>query len=193
MQSMLSDAFLGFSKGINPVWVQTMSLLVGSESLQFRFVNSKTDPQEVDHQFVYNNATEIFSTEAGILQHLTLGVNTHSSTHKPSEYHFWDMAPYVSPPLSEMGALYLYFKCEKEGTKGEFLLSEEAFHMDPKDGYYYFLTGTLSSEAEGERSFVPLYSFTEIGPGWMRINKIISPDGRTYFDVSKGEIGERSY
>ena len=88
-----------------------------------------------------------------------------------------------------MRALYLYAKCEKECTKGEFILSEEAFHMDPKDGYYYFLTGTLGSEAEGERSFVPLYGFTEIGPGWMGINKIISPDGRTYFDVAKGEIG----
>lgn len=195
-QSMLENAFLGFSKGINPVWVQTMSLLVGSESLQFRFVNSKTDPQEIDHQFVYNNATEIFSTEAGILQHMTYGITTSSPVHKPSEYRFWDMAPYVSPPLSEMGALYFYSKCEKEGTKGEFILTEEAFRMDPKDGYLYFLTGTLGSESEGERSFVSLYGFTEIGPGWVRTQKLISADGLQFWDMLSHafKIGdEKSY
>ena len=35
---MLQDAFDNFGAGINPIWVQTMSLLVGDESLQFRFV-----------------------------------------------------------------------------------------------------------------------------------------------------------
>ncbi|WP_106828059.1 hypothetical protein [Parabacteroides pacaensis] len=190
-QNMLEEAFLNFSKGVNPVWVQTMSILVGSESLQFRFVNNKDNPQEVDHSFIYNSETKIFSTPAGILQHLTLGVDTYSSSHEPSEYLFWDMAEYASPFLGDKGALYLYAKCAKEGTTGEFILSEEAFRMDPVDGYYYFLAGTLGTETDGKRSFVTLYGFTEIGPGWMRINKIISPDGKTYFDVANSEIGGR--
>ena len=39
--SMLEDAISGFSAAINPITIQTMAMLVGDESLQFRFVNSK--------------------------------------------------------------------------------------------------------------------------------------------------------
>lgn len=41
---MLEKAFLNFSKSIDPIAVRTMQLLVGDESLQFRFVSGKTNP-----------------------------------------------------------------------------------------------------------------------------------------------------
>ena len=47
--SMLEDALLNFSGSVNPITVSTMQLLVGDESLQFRFVNSKTNPVQVSH------------------------------------------------------------------------------------------------------------------------------------------------
>lgn len=34
-----------------------------------------------------------------------------------------------------------------------------------------------------------MYGFTEITPGRIRVNKIISNDGNTYFDLAKSEIG----
>ena len=43
--------------------------------------------------------------------------------------------------------------------------------------------------SEGERSFVELYGFTEILPGRVTTERIISPDGKTYFDLVKSEIG----
>ena len=49
--------------------------------------------------------------------------------------------------------------------------------------------GLLSSESGGERSFATAYGYTEILPGQMRIRNIISPDGRTYFNVAEGVIG----
>ncbi|MGJ0698024.1 hypothetical protein ACR75N_04905 [Parabacteroides merdae] len=190
-QEMLEKAFDNFSEGINPIWVQTMSLLVGEESLQFRFVNSKTYPVVVEPNFVYNQSTKVFTAPKSILQHMTLGIKDIKSEHKASEYKFWDISALTSPSLGEFGALYLYARCSKTGTTGTFKLSETAYKMDPGDGYYYFLVGTLGTESDGARSFATVYGFTEVLPGRITCDRLISTDGTTYFNLALGEIGGR--
>lgn len=185
---MLEAAIDGFSEAINPIYIQTMSLQVGSESLQFRFVNNKTNPVETIPNFDYNQKTKVFTAPATILQHMTLGIDKISPTHKPSDYKFWDMSSYTSPALDETAAMYFYAKCSKTGTTGSFLLSKTAYKMDPGDGYYYFLVGTLSSEYEGERSYRNVYGFTEVLPGSITTSVIASSDGQTYFNLVDGEI-----
>lgn len=185
---MLEAAIDGFSEAINPIYIQTMSLQVGSESLQFRFVNNKTNPVETIPNFAYNQKTKVFTAPATILQHMTLGIDKISTTHKPSDYKFWDMSSYTSPALDETAAMYFYAKCSKTGTTGSFLLSKTAYKMDPGDGYYYFLVGTLSSEYEGERSYRNVYGFTEVLPGSITTSVIASSDGQTYFNLVDGEI-----
>jgi len=188
--SMLEDAFLNFSSSIDPVAVHTMQLLVGDESLQFRFVRSKAVPVQVSHNITYNISTKVLHSPAGIIQHMTLGIKTVSSEHKADEYKFWDMVEYSSPALIDPAKkYYLYAKVSKENQTGTFLLSETAIKMEQIAGYYHLLTGILNSEYEGERSFVELYGFTEILPGRVTTERIISPDGKTYFDLVKGEIG----
>ena len=188
--SMLEDALLNFSGSVNPITVSTMQLLVGDESLQFRFVNSKTNPVQVSHNITYNASTKILNAPAGILQHLTLGISSLSSSHKADEYKYWDMANYDSPVLIDPAKkFYLYVKCSNENQTGTFLLSETAIKMEGIAGYYHFLVGVLNSEYEGDRSFVELYGFTEILPGRITTEQIISPDGETYFNLVKGEIG----
>lgn len=188
--SMLEDALLNFSGSVNPITVSTMQLLVGDESLQFRFVNSKTNPVQVSHNITYNASTRILNAPAGILQHLTLGISSLSSSHKADEYKYWDMAEYNSPALIDPEKkYYLYAKVGKENQAGTFLLSEKAIKMEQITGYYHLLTGVLNSEYEGSRSFVQLYGFTEILPGRVTTERILSPDGDTYFDLVKSEIG----
>ena len=188
--SMLEDALLNFSGSVNPITVSTMQLLVGDESLQFRFVNSKTNPVQVSHNITFNTSTKILNAPAGILQHLTLGISSLSSSHKADEYKYWDMANYDSPVLIDPDKkYYLYAKVGKENQAGTFLLSETAIKMEQIAGYYHLLTGVLNSEYEGSRSFVQLYGFTEILPGRVTTERILSPDGDTYFDLVKSEIG----
>ena len=185
---MLEAAIDGFSGAINPIYIQTMSLQVGSESLQFRFVNSKTSPSEIIPNFAYNQSTKVFTAPSTILQHMTLGISKISPTHQASEYKFWTMSSYTSPSLDVPDAMYFYAKCSKNGTTGSFILSKTAYKMDPGDGYYYFLVGTLSSEYEGERSYVNVYGFTEVLPGRITTNVISSSDGNTYFNLTEGKI-----
>lgn len=188
MQGMLEKAFKDYGKGQAMSWLRTMSVLVGHESLQFRFVNRipTADGQtvtEVDHAFTYDQRKRTLATPSGILQHMTLGIDSLAPSHKVTEYKYWNMAAYMSPYLGDdTEAMYLYARCAKSGSSGSFLLSEEPRDLD--DGSYYnLLCGALSTEVDGQRSFSTLYGFSEIGPGWMRLNKIINTDGTQYWDM----------
>ena len=188
MQGMLEKAFKDYGKGQAMSWLRTMSVLVGHESLQFRFVNRipTEDGQavtEVDHAFTYDQRKRTLATPSGILQHMTLGIDSLAPSHKVTEYRYWNVAAYTSPYLGDdTEAMYLYARCAKSGSSGSFLLSKEPRDLD--DGSYYnLLCGALSTEVDGQRSFSTLYGFSEIGPGWMRLNKIINTDGTQYWDM----------
>ena len=186
---MLEKAFLNFSKSIDPIAVRTMQLLVGDESLQFRFVSGKTNPTTVAHNVTYNKSTKILTAPAGILQHMTLGIKDISSSHKANEYKFWDMELYNSPPLVEPDkSYYLYAKVSKTSSKGVFRLSEDAIKIEGEAGYYHLLVGVLNSEYESARSFVELYGFVEILPGRITADRMISTDGNNFIDFINNAV-----
>lgn len=191
--AMLEDSMLdNFTNSINPLTVQTMMMLVGDESLQFRFVASKTDLTAVGDGITYDNTAKQLHIPHGFIQHMTLGIGTISSSHADSEYKVWEMNEYLSPYLDN-GAkkYYLYAKVSRTDTtvKGDFLLSDRAIKMTDVAGYYHLLVGILNSEYDGERSYVSLFGFSEILPGRITTDKIVSSDGKTYFDLLLGEIG----
>lgn len=182
---MLEDALLdNFTNSINPIAIQTMQMLVGDESLQFRFVNSKTNPVGVAHSITFDNTTKQLTAAAGIIQHLTIGISSLSSSHAASEYRYWDMPQYTSGRLDNgERKYYLYAKVSKTAQTGSFLLSETAIKLEGVTGYYHLLVGVLNSEYDGERSFVTLYGFSEILPGRITTDRIVSGNGDSYFDM----------
>lgn len=181
---MLGDALLdNFTNSINPVAVQTMAMLVGDESLQFQFVESQANPVPVPDSVVYNPATKVISVPAGTIQHMTIGINTISANHDKSEYKFWDIPAYQSPPLTDgQKKYYLYAAVSPTANRGRFYLSETAIALKAVVGTYYLLIGVLNSEYEGERSYVSLYGFTEVLPGQVMTNRIATADGKSFID-----------
>lgn len=180
--SLIEYAIKGFEKGINPIWVKTMSILLGDETLQFRFVNNKTNPVAIDSGISYSNLTKRITAPKSIIQHMSLGINSLSPSHSVNEYSFWDLPSYNNP-IEGTEAGYFYAVCSKSNSAGYFMFSKTPHDFDNKDGNYYMLVGTLSSEENGERSYVETYGFTEILPGRMTIHKIIDPDGYQYWDM----------
>ena len=182
---MLEDALLdNFTNSINPIAIQTMQMLVGDDSLQFRFVNSKTNPVGVAHSITYDNTTKQLTAAAGIIQHLTIGISSLSSSHAASEYRYWDMPEYTSGRLDNGETkYYLYAKVSKTAQTGSFLLSETAIKLEGVSGYYHLLVGVLNSEYDGVRSFATLYGFSEILPGRITTDRIVSGNGDSYFDM----------
>lgn len=188
---MLEDALLeNFTSSITPITVQTMAMLVGDESLQFRFVDSSLRP--IQYHITYNQETKQLIAPATILQHMTLGIDTITSDRSKTEYKHWNIKGYTSPVLDKLSQQYYFYAKVPTGTgEGEFVLSPTAVSMDDVSGFYHLLVGLLNSEYDGERSFVTLYGFTEVLPGRITTDKIVSADGTTYFDLANSVIGGR--
>ncbi len=183
--AMLEDALLeNFSSSITPLSVQTMAMLIGDESLQYRFVKSMENPTVVPHNVSYDSEKRVLTVPAGIIQHMTLGISTLSSSHKVSEYRFWSLGGYVSPVLDVAEKkYYLYAKVGSTSKAGEFLLSEKAIGMKEVSGYYHLLVGVLNSEYDGVRSYVSLYGFSEVLPGRITTDRVVSGDGESFLDL----------
>lgn len=182
----LSDRF---TNAISPAAVQTMSLLVGDESLQFRFVGSRTNPTAVPHAVTYNAKTKTVNAASGILQHLTLGIRTVSAKHSPSEYRFWDVAAFTSGRLDDAAKkYYLYVRAPRNGNRAEFVLKETPVGFESDAANYHLLVGVLNSEYDGDRSFAPLYGFSEVLPGRLTTDRVATSDGRSFFDLAAGEM-----
>ncbi len=182
----LSDRF---TNAISPAAVQTMSLLVGDESLQFRFVGSRTNPTAVPHAVTYNAKTKTVNAASGILQHLTLGIRTVSAKHSPLEYRFWDVAAFTSGRLDDAAKkYYLYVRAPRNGNRAEFVLKESPVGFESDAANYHLLVGVLNSEYDGDRSFAPLYGFSEVLPGRITTDRVATSDGRSFFDLAAGEM-----
>lgn len=183
--SMLEAALLSnFTESISPLSVQTMAMLVGDESLQFQFVDSMTHPRVVAHNVVFDTERQVLTVPAGIIQHMTLGIDTISPDHKVEEYRFWSLPEFRTPPLTDAEKkYYLYAKVSASERTGEFRISETAIPMNAEADAYYLLMGILNSAYDGERSFVTLYGFSEVLPGRITTDRIASSDGESYFDL----------
>lgn len=165
-----------FTNSISPIAVQTMAMLVGDESLQYYFWN--------DPAITYDSSTKQLSADGGLMTHMTLGITSLASSHDYSEYKSWTVSSYTSSVLDDASKkYYFYIKASKTAQTAEFILSETAIGMYSSKDYYYFLVGILNSEYEGERSFASLYGFTEILPGRITTDRVVSSSGDSYFDM----------
>lgn len=199
--TMLEKAMLNnFSESISPVAVRTMQMLVGDEALQFEFVGSipsddtTQHPPVVNHVVKWKSDTRQLECPGGIIKHLTIDIPKDlTATHKPQEYHYWPIDGFISDKLTD-GAqkYYLYAKVPQAGGKGEFSLETDAKSL-LSDGYYWLLMGVLGSEYGGKRNYVSLHGFSEILPGRITTERVVSSNGDSYFDMQNEamKLGDR--
>ena len=187
LQSALLDKF---TKSISPITLKTMQLLVGDESLQWRFVRTPRSNETFTPRIAWESERLVFTIEGATIQHQTLGITSISSTHRPEEYRYWTMPSFSSPALTErQERYYVYARVEREGKVGGYRLEREARALESETGYYWLLVGLLeAASADGSRSFARLYGFTEILPGQMRTERIASPDGDFVIDLVGKQI-----
>lgn len=193
----------GFGDSISPITARTMQLMVGDKSLQFVFVASPTATGAVTHNVTWDESRGILHADRGYLRHMTLGINTLSAEHKPSEYKTWTLPAYDYAVRTDQKTIHLYAKVERNGANGVFFATDTAKAMEAEAGYYYLYLGMLSQAPN--RAFTTLYGFTEVLPSQIRTERITSADGSTSINLNTGEIvsdkikfrhpdgGEKSY
>lgn len=187
------DSFdVDFDESIKPITVQTMQAVVGDDSLQYWFTESLTSDTEIDPPIVWNASSKRMECGLSYILHRTVGVTEVRAD--GTEGSRWTVSAATLTTDNDGNVLdadsyyYLYIKAAANGT-ASFALSKKAMKMNAGDGAYNFLVGILNSEYKGGRSFAPMYGFTEISPGRMTVNRIVSNDGSTYFDLVNGVIG----
>ena len=193
---MLESAFTNFSKGITPATVKTMALLIGDESLQYKFTASRDSLTDVPCPLSWSAETRQMKGIPASLVHMTLDVSDVApiGTRKASDYKSWNVVSWWDKETFESEFLedaeksyYVYVKASKDSADAWYFLDEDSHEMIEDDAYY-FLVGILNSEYDGNRDFVTLYGFTEVLPGQITTDVIRSGDGRTYFDLQRGVI-----
>ena len=184
---MVEKALEGFQPGINPVTLETMAVLVGSQTLQFKFIRSLEDTTKHTPAFDFNETTGIFSVPQSYLMHYTIDQNEITTSQNDASKRKWEIDAFESEALIDGGKAYYLYAYVPENGAGSFELS-----LVPKDfkvdGGYNLLVGVLNTEYEGTRSFVPLYGYTEVLPGQITTDVIRSADGNTFFDLVNGVI-----
>ena len=198
--AMLQEQFaaLGnFDESISPLSVQTMQLIAGDESLQFEFIDSTTDPTVITPvisctggrlNIAYSNTTEV----PFYLRHRTLGQTTMSTATAERTYLTWEVYNWESGDLDPEKPYYVYAHCPHDTTtQATFKVSDTAIAMDADADAYTLLLGFLNTaaDADADRTFAQMYGYTEILPSRITTDKIVSADGKTYFDLVNGEIG----
>ena len=184
--NMLAQAIQGYDEGIKPIFVQTMQQIVGDDHLQYVFVDSLSQSaNQVSPIINYDNATKQITMPQQYIQHRTLGITNIAPTH---EYKMWRLNAYTSAVLSDADkAYYLYIRANKSSQNASITLSEQP--QTDTTTYYYFLFAIVNKENGGTRSIVTLNGYTEVLPGRITTDKIVSANGDTYFDLIANEIG----
>lgn len=183
---MLRKGLKDYSDSTRPIAVHTMQLLVGDESLQFRFVASRQNPTVVS-PVGYNEQAGRLEVASSTLQHLTLGNREITSRKDLSGGLYWDMPFYTSRLFGyeqRDESYYLYARVPRDPASGggEYRLELDPVEMEQESGYYHLLVGILNSEVDGSRSYTDLYGFTEIAPGRITADRIVSQDGQNFMD-----------
>lgn len=193
--SMLQEAFDGYTEGINPVTIETMSLLVGNEALQFKFTATRDSLSAVPCPLSYNNDTKQLSSVPASLIHLTLGIDTITTQSMPAgSYMSWDLPEWYSAQLDDPSKrYYVYAKVSvTAGGEATYLLSETAIGMSEVEGYCHLLIGIINSEYVGARDFVTVYGFTEVLPGQITTDIIRDADSNLIIDLLNARITARN-
>lgn len=197
--SMLADAQLeNFNGTISPAAIQTMGILLGDESLQFLMGKTLSGIGSDDWSISF--ADGVLSAPSGYLRHMTIGVNTITANREAIDFLTWQMPSMQLTPKTG-SKYYVYAVVNRSGftknadntayinsTPGTWEMYEIARRIDYDPNKFYLLVGILNSEYMGERSFATLYGFTEILPGRMTTDIIVSNDGKTYMNLKTGEI-----
>nr|DAQ97835.1 MAG TPA: hypothetical protein [Caudoviricetes sp.] len=172
---------------VSPTTLRVMRILQGDPSLQFVFIQSMVSAVRVDHVVSYDKASRVLKVPEGVIQHLTLGIDAIRPNRPLKDYRRWSV-PALSWSVGgdEVRTLYLYAKVIKEGSTGEFVVTDKAVGLEGEAGYYMLLVGMLS--APPDRVFSKLYGFSEYLPGLIRIERLESPDGEFVIDLVRKTI-----
>lgn len=162
-----------YTDKIKPNSIDTLALSVGAKSMQFGLSDTVFQPN-------YGGNPQLVKWKGGILTHYT--INEKNAV-------IWNIAD-GTVQLTRNIPYYVYAKCEREGSAGLFLFTNERIKVDQIPNYYHFLVGVLSS-ADSEirvRTLSLTYGFSMINGRTITTGRISTVDGYNYIDIDSNQF-----
>ena len=197
-----------FTESITPITVNTMQMVVGTQNLQFDFINSLTDDTIVSPGLYINESGQLVCPR-GVIKHYTLFGPESVKPETSIEYYArWTIqgdngGDYAILDLEEEDKpYYVYLRVPTdnfnsytddyvaehitEDPKGQYIgdwfVSIESHAIDELEGYAYLLVALVTGSNAGGRSIGYLNGFTEILPGQITAYVFKTADGNQYLD-----------
>ncbi len=156
---------------IRPLSIQTSMLAVGTKSQQFIIRELLIQPNyqaNPDKTFIGNGVLVHFLIADTIKEWtLTGAIKNHAD---PNQYY------------------YIYARCVREGSTGDFLCTSAQYQVDTGDTYYYFLIGVVHSVQDNVRGISLTYGQTTINGKFITTGRIQSTDGLNVVDLDGNTI-----
>ena len=168
-----------FSDKIRPMSIETRLLAVGARSQQYILKDCEISAN-------YGANPNAIHNTAGILEHYTIA---------EPDVRQWQIQEGTTDSMDEDKTYYIYAKCDREGQNGIILYTPTQIATESDPRFYHFLIGTTTTvitDSDGKRparNIALSYGNTTINGRFINTGRIESADGRTYFDLDKGEIG----
>lgn len=159
-----------YTEKIAPGSIDTMMLSVGAKSMQFDLINTLFEAN-------YQGNCNVIKVSGGNLVHYAVA----------KDVKFWNLGT-VTTNLNNNNAYYIYARCEKMGSNGLIIFSQDQLKADNDSNYYHFVVGVLNSVQDNVRAISLTYGSTTINGKFIRTGKITSSDGSSFVDLDNNHI-----
>lgn len=165
-----------------------MVFRAGAASLQYRFLADDWQTS-IEPDIYFNSLDKRFYAPASKIVHETIKID--------GQKLYWQIPAYNSDALEAAKPYYLYLRCSKELSlvdgrltgEGIFFISEDKIKIEDTEGFYTFWVAFVNSEnEEGTRSFSTMYGLSELLPGQLTVDTIISSDGGSFWKALKNQF-----
>lgn len=163
---------------INDVFLQTMLLQVGANSMNYTLDNTKVFNGTFRNMDFEANEDGTWSIKIGedTLRHYVYTEGAQGGT--------WHIAAMNTPLQLDDEVYYISCKCSRDGSIGEWVIDNIQHKVDEDDNYWYFNYGIINTISGDYRDLTEIRGNVFVYGDNINAGKIMTFDGNSYFDLS---------
>ena len=163
---------------INDVFLQTMLLQVGANSMNYTLDNTKVFNGTYRNVEFVKNANDVWSIHFGrdILRHYVYTEGSQMGT--------WSIPQSDTIELDGDTVYYISLKCERNGSSGQWIVDTIQHKVDEEDNYWYFNYGIIGAVDGTHRNLTETRGNVFVYGDNINAGKIMTSDGNSYFDLT---------
>lgn len=163
---------------INDVFLQTMLLQVGANSMNYTLDNTKVFNGTYRNVEFVKDENDIWSIHFGI------DVLRHYVYTEGSQMGTWSIPQSDTIELDGDAVYYISVKCERNGSSGQWIVDTIQHKVDEEDNYWYFNYGIIGVVDGTHRNLTETRGNVFVYGDNINAGKIMTFDGDSYFDLT---------